>query len=187
MFSLAKPGPAPANTQMFSPIRTHTVAHAFTSPRVLMSQRQCHTCRGHTVSHTCPSLLSSVGWATQAPPAHQPSEQTPLLHPSQVPALLTGDAFISRRKGGRAVEGTSFQICPSHPQHSQYHTPTPQDTGHSPSHSIPGTGPCTHPASAPQCSTHRHLSRKAPKPSEHLGFPWRPPHCPKVPGIDKKT
>lgn len=107
---------------------THAVAHAFTSPHILMSQRQCRICRGHTVSYICPSLLSSVRWATRAPPAHQASERTLSLHPSQAPALLTGDAFTSGRKGGRAVEGTSFQICPSHPQHSQYHTPAPPKT-----------------------------------------------------------
>lgn len=107
---------------------THAVAHAFTSPHILMSQRQCRICRGHTVSHICPSLLSSVRWATRAPPAHQASERTLSLHPSQAPALLTGDAFTSGKKGGRAVEGTSFQICPSHPQHSQYHTPAPPKT-----------------------------------------------------------
>lgn len=165
---------------------THTAVHAFTSACILMSQRQCHTCRGHSFSHLpFPSQFSQVG--------NPGTFSSPGLITDSITPSFTGscpsdwDAFISRRKAGRAFEGTSFQICPSHPQHSQYHTPTPQDTGHSPSHSIPRPGPCTHPASVPQCCAQRHLSQKAPKPTEHLGFPWRPPQCPKAPGIDKTT
>lgn len=41
---------------------THAVAHAFTSPHILMSQRQCRICRGHSLSHLpFPSQFSQVG------------------------------------------------------------------------------------------------------------------------------